>query len=248
MVELVAFDIAGTVVDEGGAVYEVLRESVERAGAVVSDEQFLLWTGREKRSAIANLLRIGGAAPTGPTVDEAFAWFSAELGRRYRESPPQPFPGVEELFAALRARGVKVALTTGFTRELTDALLTGLGWTVAGDPPGAVGGTDADAALDPDVTLDAVCAGDEVRDSRPYPYMIHTVMQRAGVASVDGVVAVGDTFADLDAARNAGVTGIGVTTGACTRAELEDRPHRSILDAAVELLSDPLFDTYADAV
>ncbi|WP_182347114.1 phosphonatase-like hydrolase [Tomitella gaofuii] len=234
MVELVAFDIAGTVVDEGGIVYEVLRESVERAGVTVTEEQFLPWTGMEKRTAIAHLLRLGRAVPTEAMVDDAFAWFTRELDRRYRENPPQPFPGVEELFTNLRAGGVKVALTTGFTRDVTDALLAGLGWTV-GDG-------------DPDATLDAVCTGDEVTASRPYPYMIHTVMQRTGTESVSGVIAVGDTRADLDAAHNAGVTGVGVTTGACARTELAARPHRSILDAAVELWADPVFENYADAV
>ncbi|QDQ96226.1 HAD family hydrolase [Tomitella fengzijianii] len=234
MVELVAFDIAGTVMDEGGMVYEVLRESVERKGVTVTEEQFLPWTGMEKRTAIDNLLRLGRTVPTETMVDDAFAWFSQELVRRYRETPPQPFPGVEELFANLRGCGTKVALTTGFTRELTDALLAGLGWTV-GDG-------------DPDATLDAVCAGDEVEASRPHPDMIHAVMRSAGVESASAVIAVGDTLADLDAAQNAGAIGVGVTTGACDRAALETRQHRSILDAVVELWSDPVFEICADAV
>ncbi len=52
-------------------------------------------------------------------------------------------------FSALRAAGIRVALTTGFDRQLTDPLLAALGWNV------------------PDV-IDAVVCADEVPTADPY--------------------------------------------------------------------------------
>ena len=45
------------------------------------------------------------------------------LRERYEARPPEPIAGVPEALAALRAEGVRVALTTGFARDVADPLL-----------------------------------------------------------------------------------------------------------------------------
>ena len=61
---VVALDMAGTTVDEGGMVYEVLDEAVSgRLGAPVPPEVLARWKGTSKREAIAGLLgELGGDA------------------------------------------------------------------------------------------------------------------------------------------------------------------------------------------
>ena len=46
----------------------------------------------------------------------------------YRTHPPVPFPGVEAMFARLRDRGIKIGLTTGFSRETAQSILNLLNW------------------------------------------------------------------------------------------------------------------------
>ncbi|NLT28892.1 MAG: phosphonatase-like hydrolase [Propionibacterium sp.] len=206
MYELVASDVAGTTVDERGHVYRVLRRAVTDRGAEVSDEVFANWMGTEKRTAITNLLKLGGVDADEALIDEAYDWFRQNLREAYRDEPPIPFPGVSDAIAALRASGVKVVLTTGFATEIAELVVEAAGWRVGRD-------------------LDGLVPADTVAAGRPAPYLIHHAMEAVGVTDVRKVAAVGDTLADLRAARNAGVLAVGVLTGEVGRAALQaERP------------------------
>jgi phosphoglycolate phosphatase len=76
---------------------------------------------------------------------------------------------------------------------------------------------------------------DEAAAGRPAPYMIHRVMEATGGHDVRNVVAGGDTVVDLLAAHHAGVSGLGVLTGALGREELEQHPHSWVLDGVKDL-------------
>lgn len=215
MIDLTVFDMAGTTIDDGGAVYDALRSAVEWAGAPVSDEDLQAWMGTDKTTAIAELLEAGGVSATPERVAPTFEEFRRVLADAYRTNPPRPMPGVEDALRTLRARGVLVALTTGFDDDVVRPLLASLGWRVGWSPEHLVNAV---------VTTSDVVAG------RPAPYMIHRAMERTGVVDVRRVLAAGDTVVDVRAARNAGVVAVGVCTGALGRAELEAEPHDHVLD------------------
>lgn len=221
MITLVALDMAGTTIDEGDAVYRVLREAAQREGARFTDEQFQEWMGTEKRWAIRNLLQIGGAEVTDARVDAAFEWFLATLHETYRATPPTALPGIEQAIRELRGRGIKVALTTGFATSITEAILAGMGWTV-GDG-------------DPDATVDAAISADTVAAGRPAPYLIFRAMEATGVHDVAQVAAVGDTSVDVRAARNAGTLSVGVLTGHLTQEDFARLPQDLVVDSVADL-------------
>lgn len=217
MIELVALDMAGTTIEEGGGVYAALRETVESAGATVDGERLQRWMGTDKREAIAGLLAAAGRPVA--DVEALYAAFRDRLAARYAATPPAPLPGVETAFATLRADGVRVALTTGFDRDVADPLLAGLGWTV-GD------------------TVDAVVTVDEVAAGRPAPYLIFRAMERTGVRAVSHLLAAGDTVADLHAGTNAGAAAVvGVLTGAGDPELLQTAPHSHLLPSVADLPS-----------
>ena len=63
--------------------------------------------------------------------------------------------------------------------------------------------------------LDAYVSAYEVAEGRPYPYMIHRLMERVGVMDVRRVCKVGDSVRDMEEGRNAGCgLVVGVTSGA----------------------------------
>jgi phosphonatase-like hydrolase len=221
MIELAVFDMAGTTIDDGGAVYRALESAVASTGATVDPGDLQTWMGTDKVQAITALLELGGVAPTDELVTATFARFKSDLAEAYRATPPFAFDGVPEAIAILRSRGIRVALTTGFDRDVTDGLLASLGWTVAQDPAGEISDT---------VTLDAVVTTSDVRAGRPAPYMIHHAMELTGVHDVRAVLAAGDTLVDLEAARNAGAVAVGVLTGALSREALEHGPSDHIVD------------------
>ncbi|MET9558013.1 phosphonatase-like hydrolase [Streptomyces sp. NPDC006645] len=210
MIDLAVLDIAGTTVDEGGTVYRVLASVVAEHGGPVSDETLRRWMGADKREALAAL--------TGRTdVEAAHADFVTRLREAYGATPPVPLTGVPEALAALRTAGVKVALTTGFDRQVTDPLLASLGWRL-GDH------------------LDAVVCASEVAGGRPRPDMIHRAMELTGARSARRVLVAGDTALDIRAglAADAGFV-VGVLTGAQTRTELDAEHPTHILDGVAAI-------------
>jgi phosphonatase-like hydrolase len=220
---LAALDMAGTTVDEGGLVYRVLDETVaDAAGRPVPADLLASWKGTSKREAIAGLLTALGAPADEPAVDKAFADFTS-LITAYRETPPAPLSGVPEALAELRARGVKVALQTGYSAEIAESILAGLGWTVG---PG------------PDDVVDAIVTSDQVPASRPAPYLVFRCMEACGVTDVRSVLVAGDTPNDLAAGTNAGVGYVvGVLTGSFGVDALGRGPHTHLLRGVEELPS-----------
>lgn len=219
-IALVVLDMAGTTIDDGGAVYDALRECVQAQGVPVADDLLQTWMGTDKREAITALLAAGGITADAALVEACYADFSARLERAYRQNPPSPLPGVTDALTTLQQRGVKVALTTGFARDVADPLIAAIGWT-----PGSAG-----SPVDAVVTVDDVAAG------RPAPYMVFRAMERTGVQSVHHVAVAGDTHVDLGAGMNAGARiAAGVLTGALDAAALATHPHTHILDSVADL-------------
>jgi phosphoglycolate phosphatase len=216
MIELAIFDMAGTTINDRDEVYRVLRESTERQGATYTDEEFQQWMGTEKRWAITNLLQIGGVEANEALIEESWSWFREELRRTYTDNPPVPLDGVEQALRELKAQGLKIGLTTGFSREIADMILDSLGWNDGG-------------------IIDLSVAGDEVPAGRPEPFLIQKVMADLGVQDTAAVVSAGDTASDVESARRAGVTSIGVLTGHLTSQDFDALGADVVLDSVADL-------------
>ncbi|MFF5985587.1 phosphonatase-like hydrolase [Prauserella flavalba] len=217
MIELAVFDIAGTTVEERNTVYVALEEAVVAAGGAPSKDDIQRWMGADKREAItAMLTESTGRVPSADVVDAGLADFRARLTAAYAATPPVPLPGVPEAIASLRAAGAKVALTTGFDREVVDALLKTVGWD--------------------ETVIDAVVCVDDVPAGRPAPYMIFRAMERTGVRDVRKVLVAGDTARDLEAGTNAGAAYVvGVLTGGYTAADLGRVRHTHLLPSVANI-------------
>ncbi len=213
--KLVIFDMAGTTVLDQGEVPAAFTAALAEDGIRVTAEQVNSVRGSSKRQAVFDLL------PTGPDraerAERAYASFKRHLQRRY-EGGVKAIPGADETFAWLRQLGVKIALNTGFDREITSLLLAALGWTSG--------------------RVDAVVCGDEVPRGRPAPDLIFHCLAATQTLSVHEVAVVGDTVLDLQAAHNAGVRwSIGVLSGAHSRDQLEQQPHTRLLSSVADLPS-----------
>lgn len=226
MIDLAVLDMAGTTIDEGGAVYDALERCVADTGAGVDPEQLQRWMGTDKREAIAALL---GKASTPQLVEACYSAFREHLAEAYAASPPRPLPGIPAALAALRAHGIKVALTTGFAHDVADPLLQTLGWIVAGQ-------SDQDGQGPAGVVVDAVVCADDVAAGRPAPYLVFHAMEATGVARTDRVLVAGDTAADLGCGNAAGAAYVvAVLTGRADAAHLGAHRHTHLLRSVADL-------------
>jgi phosphonatase-like hydrolase len=211
---LVVFDLSGTTVEDCGQVPAAFAAAFARAGLTLNAQQLQAARGTTKRQAVLSFV------PEGPDqlerAEQLYADFRDDLRARYLVTGVQPVPGAFETFAWLRRRGIRIALTTGFDRDITTMVLEALGWTTG--------------------IADAIVCGDEVAHGRPAPDLILRAMALTATEDVRRVAAVGDTANDLKAGACAGVGwNIGVRSGAHNQTTLAAAPHTHLLTSVADL-------------
>ena len=212
-IRLVVSDMAGTCVYDGGEVEAAFHAGLADHGIEASAAQISAVRGASKREAIAKLTapRYGHDAER---VEAVYASFKSHLQRVFTREA-RPVAGAPEAFAWLKQRGIKLALNTGFDRDIAQLLINALHW---GDIP------------------DALVCGDDVKAGRPAPYMIFRAMELTNVVNVRELLVVGDTVSDLQSAHNAGAAmGVAVLNGAHKREVLKREPHTHLIDSIADL-------------
>lgn len=103
-------------------------------------------------------------------------------------------PYVCETIQSLNLRDINIGSTTGYTDEMMRVVTRE---------------TTAKGYI-PDCWVSADSTGGK---GRPYPYMIFKNLEKLGAKTVEGVIKVGDTVADIQEGKNAGVISVGVLEG-----------------------------------
>ncbi len=216
---LVVFDMAGTTVRDKGNVAESFIQALAQHHINVPVEEVNKVMGWRKKEAIKILLQKFHTVDETliETIHEQFTQNMIDFYKNDEDLKALPF--AEDVFTTLRNQNMKVTLNTGFTKTITDVLLEKLKWQNGN-------------------LVDDVIASDEVKEGRPHPFMIQELMKRHGIENASSVVKVGDTEVDILEGRNAGCgLVVAVTTGAYTRAALEEYHPDKIIDSLHELPS-----------
>jgi len=138
---LSVFDVAGTTVKDDDAVAKALLEAVAE-WATPHPSQICAVMGLPKPIAIRRVL---SEELTGPELEVAVARaheaFEDGMVEHYLSHPDvAPIDGTEEAFARLQGSGCLVALDTGFSRRILNAILERLGWHEGGTIDLSTGG------------------------------------------------------------------------------------------------------------
>lgn len=201
--------------------YVALREAMNAHGLNVGEDEMHSWHGVQKTEVMDWFLQdrnLTGRVDL-DDIEDSFvsaledAYFSpsAEIALI---SNKLPF-----YFEQLRMNGVQVGLNTGYPASIQNKILDKLG-------------------MKPMVDV-STCAYN-VRSGRPSPYMVHQLMEKAGVMNAQNVAKAGDTVADIGEGRNAqcGLV-IGVLSGADSATQLQDA------DLVVGDITDVPLEVYA---
>ena len=218
-IKLVVFDVSGTTVEDTGAVRDALHDAIAAIGPDLKPAVIAGVLGMAKPMAIRMLLEGHGRDDLLPHVPRVHADFVRRMQEYFQaDRQVRPVPGVPEAINVLRHAGVRIALGTGFSRDVLDVLLERLGW----GGPGSI--------------IDATVASDEVPRGRPWPDMIDHLRERLGGIPSHEVAKVGDTPVDLQEGTMArcGLV-VGVCTGAHDRNSLAQHHNDFILDDATSV-------------
>lgn len=215
-VALVIFDMAGTTVHDDGYVAECFIAALATAGIPVSPEEVRPVMGIPKPLAIQTLLEQKTGRSSPQQIDQLHQLFLSRMIALYQTDPRvREIEGATTVFQQLRQAGIKVALDTGFSRDIADTILQRLAW---GD------------------LIDASVTSDEVAQGRPAPDMALKIMATLGISDPQKVAKIGDTHSDLGEGAELGAGfNIGVTSGAYTYDQLVSAPHTHILESIREI-------------
>ena len=239
-VTAVILDWAGTTVDHGSlAPVRTLQKLFAGRGMAVTEEEARRDMGVHKKDHIRALLRAKTGGPPDEAPDEAdvedlFAAF-IPMQMDSLAAYSAVIPGVPATVEELRARGVKIGSTTGYTRPMLELLLA----------CAAAQGYQPDCAFCPD----------DAGAGRPWPWMCYLNAIRLRTYPMDTMIKIGDTISDIEEGSNAGMWTIGIArTGnmiGLTAEELAALPateQAARLDAARRKLSKAGAHYVADAV
>jgi len=218
-VRLAVFDIAGTTIADDHAIANAFCKAFEAYGYnEVSEEDVKPLMGYKKPVAIRMVLEKLDGNWDDELIDNIHNEFVSQMMDHYEYSPDvKPMLQAENVFLQLKEKGIKIALNTGFSKDIADVIISRLQWKEKG-------------------LIDDYIASDEVVEGRPKPFMIQTLMDRAGISDSKEVIKIGDTEVDVNEGRNAGCSMVvAVTTGAFTKQQLEEYHPDHIIDDLSQL-------------
>jgi len=189
----IVFDLDGTLVDTAPDLVRALNETLDLEGLPhVALPVLRRIVGQGARELIVRATTRAGASYSADRLDQltnAFVeFYRADIARESK-----PFPGLEPALDALAALGAKFAVCTNKRTDLSQQLLD---------------------ALNLSRRFSAIVGADAVAQKKPHPDHFRAAVTRAG-GVVRRSVMIGDTAADVGAARGAGAPVALVRFGYC---------------------------------
>lgn len=211
----VLFDLDGTLVDSAPDIAAAADRALVDCGVEARGVERIrgyIGGGAEKLIHRCLTERMDGRAE--PALFEAaydafFRHYAAELTTHTR-----PYPGVVDTLEALRARGYALGCVTNKPGRFTGPLLEAL-------------------ALAP--YFEVTVAGDTLAVKKPDPAPLLHALSALGVATPHATM-VGDSLADLNAARAAGMRVLCVSYGYSPNARLADHAPDALVDRMADIL------------
>jgi phosphoglycolate phosphatase len=215
-IQLACLDMAGTTVADDGLVEQAFEVTLDEMAVSGNDPDRLRMTtyvrdtmGTSKIEVFRSLFGDEARAQAANTA------FERAFANLVGTGVVRPLPGAAGTIDLLRSRGVRVALTTGFSAPTRTLVLESLGW---------------------EHIADLVLSPSDAGRGRPYPDMILTAVVQLRIDSVQAVAVAGDTEADMVSGVRSGASMVaGVLTGSDDRARLLAAGATSVMASVAEL-------------
>lgn len=198
-VKLLVFDMAGTTINENGIVYKTLYRMIKDRGIEINENDISKWHGINKREVIEHFIetRYDGSEDKKHIIKELNEDFNKSLKDSYFDKDNKIeliHPKLPDTFENLRRNGLKIALNTGYSRDIQKEIINNLNMNDM---------------------IDGYISSEDVNFGRPYPYMINRLMEQFNIKNSNQVIKIGDTPSDIEEGYNAKCyMSVGVLSGA----------------------------------
>lgn len=204
--KLMVFDMAGTTVNENGIVYKTLLKTLNDYGLNVNKKDIEKWHGSNKYHALEHFLYKSfdqNIKDKDIEIEKNVLnkMFDDNLKSEYFEKSSISLidESMPDLFNNLRKNDIKIALNTGYSKEIQENIID---------------------KLHMNEFIDGYISSEDVRYGRPYPYMIYKLMEQFEIENSKQVIKIGDTENDILEGKNAKCFTIGVLSGADDKEKL----------------------------
>jgi phosphoglycolate phosphatase len=212
-VDLVAFDLDGTLIDSAHDISFCVNETLRRFGRPTLEEATIhAFVGRGVVPLIARSLdeAVPPGERRGPETEEAVALFMDLYGEHCLDRT-RLYPGVEEVLDVYAKKSL--AVVTNKVERFTLKILEGLGIRDR---------------------FEAVLGGDSMKEKKPHPGPILRVLETAGLPARRAVY-IGDSGIDIAAGKAAGTWTCGVLYGLRPESEIREAAPDAVVASALEI-------------
>ncbi|MBP7574096.1 MAG: HAD-IA family hydrolase [Rhodoferax sp.] len=217
--DLIMFDLDGTLIETAPEIADAVNDTLRHFNLpAVTQQQVNDWIGHGTRTLLIQALAfVGKTEVAAVAASDSLPLIAAEFDRNYQRrcgTRSHLYPQVRETLAALRDRGVKLAVVTNKEGRYTTTVLNAHQITSL---------------------LDRVVSGDTLSTKKPDPAGIQSCLAQFGVLP-NRALFVGDSSIDVATARNAGVAVWALPYGYNMGQPIEAcEPDRVIADCSVLL-------------
>jgi pyrophosphatase PpaX len=221
MLSAALFDFDGTLVDTTELIYQSLRHATnEVLGREPSRETLMANVGQPLPSQMAVLVRneADGSHDRTRLAEELLEAYQIH-NQKHHGALIRKFPNVEEPLSRLRQAGVKIAVVTSKRRYSVEMAIETF--------------PELGEVSDYFVTME------DTEEHKPKPAPLLKGLELLGDVPVEEAAYVGDSPHDIEAARAAGLTSVGVSWGAFSEEALRHAEPDCLvgdLDAVVDVL------------
>ena len=194
-IKMIVSDIGGVVTKDKGLVYDSVEKALLSLDYRVDKKQKEGWDGFGKDFILYNHIRNFHHPNTDITgiINEAKKRTMEEIEQNYFNGSVNILPNLPHIFSRLRFNGIRVCLTTNYNKDLCENIVENFGLKDS---------------------VDSYISSEDFVMGKPYPYMIHYLMQKHGIRSVENVAKIGDSVMDTIEGRNSGAgLVVGVLSG-----------------------------------
>ena len=199
MLRAMIFDVDGTLVDTNPAHVEAWRRAFARLGYDIPAERIEIEIGKGGDKLVPSVLGEAEESSIGDSLRQAQKEEFLEIARKEHF---RVFPGVPDIFDALRRRGLSTALATSSDEKHLKATLTS-------------------ASLDLTKLADQVITKTDADESKPSPDIVEAAVEKLSLSAADCAM-VGDTVYDAQASQAAGVVFFGLLSGGTSESEMRE--------------------------